>query len=545
MAYLNDFAKNSIEKREAAKDELATSKNETTIVGTNDNSISNYTINTANKSSNDINTKEIHSTAGPKYLLQNILKTLHNVDLIATLTDDIGDDLVKYRVKVIDANGDEYSEVDPKKIPRALLVVAITEELKKFATNNGWDIVQQDGMLYLYNGTYWIKIKEDDLKNFLSDAAIKLGYYSPADAMTHNFQEISFKQFTTSSYLPAPEIDKSKVLINLKNGTYEVTESGGILREHRKEDFLTYCLPFSYDPKATAPLFKTYLNKVLPDISAQIVLQDFHGYIFTKDLKLEKALILYGGGQNGKSVQFEITSALLGEHNVSTKSLGDLVNNDSGNDNRAKLKDKLVNYGSEISSKSMDIDMFKRLVSGEPVAAREKYKTSFDLRNNCKFMFNANKLPSNIEHTEAYFRRFLIIPYNQRISDEEKDPELHLKIIANELPGILNWAIIGLNRILKAKKFSECRVAKEALDRYKKESNSVAMMIEEKGYIKKSDDKTYRIPIASLYNKYVEYCKESGLKHLNKNNFSKELKALEFKSYRTGSERGFLMAKAE
>ena len=255
-------------------------------------------------------------------------------------------------------------------------------------------------------------------------------------------------------------------------------------------------------------------------------------------------MILYGGGRNGKSVQYEITSALLGEHNVSTKSLGDLVNNDSGNKNRAKLKDKLVNDGSEISSGNMDVDMFKRLVSGEPVSAREKYKTSFDLKNNCKFIFNANKLPSNIEHTEAYFRRFLIIPYEQTIPDSEKDPELHTKIIDNELPGVLNWALEGLNRLLINKKFSECTASNDALDLYKKESNSVAMMVEDEGYIDgRMADKDYSVPTASLYSTYRDYCMESGLRPLSKNNFSKELKSLGFEPYRTGSERGFVIVR--
>jgi putative DNA primase/helicase len=434
--------------------------------------------------------------------------------------------------------------VNPLKITRALYIVAIIEELKIAGDKHGWSMAQQNGILYLFNGVYWVRMEDSEIKNFIAKAAVKMGYYSPADAMTCGFEDAAFKQFMTSSYLPTPVSNTSVVLINLQNGTYEVTEKGGRLREHRKEDFITYSLPFEYDPTATAPLFSKYLNRVLPDISSQQVLQDFHGYIFTKNLKLEKSLILFGGGQNGKSVQYEVTSALLGEHNVSTKSLGDLVNNDSGNDNRAKLKDKLVNYGSEISSGNMDVDMFKRLVSGEPVSAREKYKTSFDLRNNCKFIFNANKLPSNIEHTEAYFRRFLIIPYEQTIPDSEKDPELHTKIINNELPGVLNWALEGLNRLLVNKKFSECNASKDALNLYKKESNSVAMMVEDEGFIDgRGADKDYCVPTASLYSIYRDYCMESGLRPLSKNNFSKELKLLGFEPYRTGRERGFVIVR--
>ncbi len=474
------------------------------------------------------------STQNASVLLGNMLGMLQKVDLVSTLVLTLGDELIKYKSK--------DGKIDIKHVPKGLYAVAIMEELKIAGEKNGWAMAQQDSMIYIYNGKYWIKIEDDDIKNFLSLAATKLGYYSPADAQTHNFTELLYKQFTRSSYLPEPTTRDNTVLINLQNGTYEITMLGARLREHQKEDFLTYCLPFSYDSIAEAPLFMKYLERVLPDKSSQLVLQEFIGYVFIKHLKLEKALILYGSGQNGKSVLFEIIMALLGEINVSTKSLGDLVDRDSGNDNRAKLKGKLVNYGSEISSRGMDVDMFKRLVSGEPVAAREKYKTSFDLKNNCKFIFNANKLPAEIEHTEAYFRRFIIIPFAVMIPDSEKDPELHTKIINSELPAILNWAIEGLHRLLNNKKFSECDAAKSALETYKKESNSVAMMIDEEGLVDGySLEHEYRMSNKNLYSIYKDYCSESGMRPLNKVNFSKELKSLGFKSYRNGKERGFII----
>jgi putative DNA primase/helicase len=184
----------------------------------------------------------------------------------------------------------------------------------------------------------------------------------------------------------------------------------------------------------------------------------------------------------------------------------------------------------------MDVDIFKRLVSGEPVAARERYKTSFDLENNCKFIFNANKLPRVGELTEAYFRRFLIIPYNQFISDEEKDPELHLKIIENELPGVLNWAIEGLNRLLQKKQFSYSKVVEESIMEYKKESNSIIHFIDESS-LKMS--LTNRIPISSLFDKYMQFCRFNDLKSFTKIDFSKTLKSLNFDDYRTSKERGF------
>ncbi len=226
--------------------------------------------------------------------------------------------------------------------------------------------------------------------------------------------------------------------------------------------------------------------------------------------------------------------------NVSTKSLGDLTDRDSGNDNRAKLGDKLLNYGSEIRAGDIDVDIFKRLVSGEPVAAREKYKTGFDLENSCKLMFNANTLPKGAENTEAYFRRFIIVPFTIKITEIEKDPELHTKIINDELPGVLNWVIEGLDRLLKEKDFTKCSAAVETLETYKKESNNILLFIEDAGLIM---HKTSFRTTGEIYEEYKTWCNETGFRSIGKNNFSKELKELEFEHGKTSKGRGFYISR--
>ena len=478
-------------------------------------------------------TAKVDSGIIPKLLstddvLLSMLASIKKVDLVATLQNDLKDPLLKYK--------DEEGKISLIKIPMNLYIVAIIHEISKVADAHNWQVAKEHDVIYLFNGIYWQRSEDSHIKDFLGKAAIQLGYFSPAQAMTHNFVENTFKQFTQSALVKKRDQRKEVVMINLLNGTLEVENGMHKLKKHNPDDFLTYVLEFSFDSAATSPLFYRYLDRVLPDQSSREVLQEFHGYIFIRHLKLEKALVLLGGGQNGKSVQFEITRSLLGDANVSTKSLGDLVDRDAGNDNRAKLQDKLLNYGSEIRANVMDVDIFKRLVSGEPVAAREKYKTGFDLVNTCKFLFNANGMPKEIERTDAYFRRFIIIPYDQKITESEKDPELHTKIIRDEMPGVLNWVIDGLYRLLDQKKFSECDAAHDALETYKKESNPVAMFIEDEGLIKSVD---FQWSTKGLYSHYREWCQDNGYRPLAIRNFSTEIKNLGFEPYRSKKDRGF------
>ncbi len=466
-------------------------------------------------------------------VLMTMLSDIIEVDLVSTLQVDFSDALLKY------INGDT-GKVQPLKIPQDMYIVAIVHEINKVAKRKNWMIAKQHNVFYLFNGVHWQRAEDDKMSAFFAEASAKIGYFSPAKAKTSGFARKGVEQLRTDANIMNNVNNDKTVHINLLNGTLEVTESGHKLKAHDPADFLTYVLPFEHDKKAVAPLFKKYLDRVLPDKSSQMVLQEFLGYVFVRHLKLEKALILLGGGQNGKSVMFEIAMELLGRVNVSTKSLGDLTDRDSGNDNRAKLGDKLLNYGSEIRANDIDVDIFKRLVSGEPVAAREKYKTGFDLENNCKFMFNANTLPKGAENTEAYFRRFLIVPFTIKITEAEKDPELHTKIINDELPGVLNWVIEGLDRLLKEKSFTKCTASEEALESYKKESNNILLFVEESGLI--PHETSFRTT-GEIYAEYKSWCEDIGYRSVSKNIFSKELKALGFEYAKIAKGRGFYMSR--
>ena len=418
---------------------------------------------------------------------------------------------------------DIQKQLDKLKLNLKHYLVLSIENVLQFAEKNRWGLCKNHDFIYLYNGTFWAEIDKETFQKFLGEAAEQMGV-AKFSARFYQFREQLFKQFLATAYLPTPESNKDTVLINLQNGTFEISPQGTKLRPFDRSDFITYQLPFEYNPQAKAPIFEAYLNRVLPDPQRQRVLAEYLGFVFIKHgsniLKEEKALILYGTGSNGKSVFFEVVNALLGAENVSSYSLQSLTN-DNGYF-RAKLANKLVNYASEING-NLEASIFKQLVSGEPIEARLPYGEPFTLRHYAKLIFNCNELPKDVEHTNAYFRRFLIIPFDVAIPEEEQDKNLHSKIIENELAGVFNWVLEGLDRLLKQKGFSPCDAARQAVEQYRIESNSVQMFLNESGY-KRSATK-YK-PIKDLYFEYRAFCNESGMTPFKKGNFIKQLRAV-------------------
>jgi putative DNA primase/helicase len=420
-----------------------------------------------------------------------------------------------------------------KSIKQKHYVVCIISELLELAKKSKWNLCKCYDYVYVFNGAYWKQLSKEDLKYFLGEAAIKFGY-SEIDAVHHLFKDELLKQFLTQAHLPEPEYNNEKVFINLKNGTFDFTGGNLKLCAFNPKDFITYQLPFSYDESAACPLFNAYLEKVLPDASCRSILQEFSGFIFTK-MNLEKCLVLTGGGSNGKSVFFNILTTLLGRENTLAYSMG-LFDSEY---NRARLTNVLVNYSSE-KGRDLNVDIFKALVTGEPVQAREPYGKPFSLTSKVKFIINCNELPKETESTEAYFRRYLIIPFDVRINESERDINLAQKIINDELPGVFNWILEGLKRLIHQKKFSESEKVNNALDEFKKQSDSVALFIDEKKYQRSSDTK---MELSILYNLYKPFCLEDRYKPLGKNKFSQRLVSKGFELCRTNDgQTAFFMA---
>lgn len=416
------------------------------------------------------------------------------------------------------------AELDPDdedaKLKKNHYLIITIEKLTQIAKNNNWSLGKRDAFYYVYNGAYWFCVEKEDLKIFLQNVAEKMGV-DKYQARFYEFAEQLFKQFETTAHLKKVKARRDVIKVNLTNGTFQITTKTQTLRPPNPDDFLTYQLPFAYNPQAQALRFRAYLNKVLPDLELQYILAEFIGYVFVSPskLKLEKALLLYGSGANGKSVFFEVITALLGPDNVSHYSLQSLTNEPAYC--RAHLINKLVNYASEINGK-LEADTFKQMVSGEPVEARLPYGQPFIMTDYAKLIFNANELPTDVEHNDAFFRRFLIIPFNVTIPESEQDKQLSAKIIDSELSGVFNWVLEGLSRLLAQGRFTHSDIVRQQLEAYRRQSDNVQLFLDDDGY-EKHEQYTN---LDELYRNYKSYCIEGSYRQCNKKNFHKRLQTV-------------------
>lgn len=358
--------------------------------------------------------------------------------------------------------------------------------------------------VYLYVGTHWKRLDNAQFFEFVKRCCQRMGV--PAEKVNyHSFmQDVFCSVLLRLAHCWKPPVRPEGVAwMNLRNGTLEVDASGvPRLREHRKEDYMLNCLPFDYDPEADCPRWMAFLDRVLPDVERQRVVQQYvANALMGGPVRIDKMLILKGSGSNGKSVVLSSLGELAGRENVSNIPLNTLTNEPFM---LPEFEHKLLNISSESESR-WGVAVMKQLTSHEPVVVRPMYKEPHTMTEYGYLIAAVNELP-RAEATDAFFRRLEIVSFDTVITPQEADPDLAHKL-KQQLPGILNWFLAGLPDLIERKRLPECQACEEELLNYRTDTDYVYLFCQE---CCQSTDKW--VLGNQLYSRFVTFCEDYGLK---------------------------------
>ena len=407
------------------------------------------------------------------------------------------------------------------------LKILVINELMLLAEHFSWRITYTNLDIYVYNKEFWIKISDQNMLRFLRDVAIEMGG-AKYEVGNVKFVENMYKQLLLDGF-PLKNIKaKNELFLNLQNGTLVIDRYGAELRGFDYEDFLTYQLLFKYNPNSINQSWLNFLEEVQPEEDTRKTLQQALGALLLRSFKIEQMILLFGSGANGKSVIFEVLHGLLGEDSFSNYSLNSLT--DSKGYHRSNLKDKLINFASDIDLSKVDAGMMKTLASGEPVECRLPYKEPFIMRNYAKMIFSLNKIDdAKIENTKGFFRRFLFVPFYVEIPEEKQDKTLHEKLLNGQdnKAGILNWLLDGAKEVIKNKgSIFESQESKDVHLKFKNLRTTVEIFVSEMGV---QHDTNHEMTTKELHDEYIKMCNDKGIKDDHKiKSFSNALKNIGF-----------------
>jgi P4 family phage/plasmid primase-like protien len=327
--------------------------------------------------------------------------------------------------------------------------------------------------------------------------------------------DIGVNSFISGSHPPGNYIAVANGILCLDKAI--IDPNSGALLPATSNFYTLVSLPYAYDPAAKCPLWMKFLDEVQSIDEVQYFLQEWFGYCLTTGYCYETFVILVGPGANGKSVILKVQRAQLGPENVSTVPI-ELFEKPF---NRYELYGKLANIVSEMSEcEKVAEEIIKAVVSGDPIQFERKHVDPFSAPATAKLIFATNVLPPIRDRSNALWRRLVLIPFNVTIALEQQDKGLADRLIASELPGILNWAIVGLKRLKERGYFIKPSVCSAEAEQYQLESSSVRRFIAEEC----KQDQAGQIGTQSFYGYYKSFCERTGSKTLGDVQFGKELR---------------------
>lgn len=302
--------------------------------------------------------------------------------------------------------------------------------------------------------------------------------------------------------------------ICLKNGMLDLSTQE--LVAHHPEYWSRVQLPIEFDETATCPLWMKSLAEIFNDVPTKaLILQEFFGYIILGTCRYEKMLFMFGTGANGKSTVLNIVEAMVGTENVSSLSLDDMAKSFS----IPYLQGKMVNIASEVDTKEKaGTENLKKAVSGDLLTGERKFGDKVTFRNAAKFMFAMNSPPTITDKAHGFARKVIVLNFNRRFADHEMDRTLSGKLAA-ELPGIFNWALVGLFRLLDQDGFSDLAEVKKETETFMQALNPVLVFISEDCIVQSS----CWVSKHDLFESYKEWCGNSLHRAMAKGKFYEQI----------------------
>lgn len=369
----------------------------------------------------------------------------------------------------------------------------------------------ETGLMYRWNNIFWEVYSEDHLESM----AIK---YLGDESQKSRAKDAAYQARILSTLPHGRQPNDQSEWITLANCAVNLDALD--TQPHQSDHYATFALDVDFNPDAghKCDRWLAFLDETIQTPAAIAQVQEFCGWCFTRDTRFAKCLLLYGPGADGKSVLIKTIRKLIGPDNCSAVSFAGLEDQFL----RSSLYNKLLNISTEVGSRALESPYFKAVVSGDPIDAAFKHKNSFSFTPCCKLIFAANKLPRILDNSDGFFRRLLPISFKRQFfeNDPDHDPDLEAKL-ETELSGIFEWAIVGLHRLWRQKKFTQCDETLRTLQAYRRLNNPVVAFIEDRCIVEDGQE----VAKDDLYREFKTYCTASGYTALNKENFFREVYA--------------------
>ena len=316
-------------------------------------------------------------------------------------------------------------------------------------------------------------------------------------------------------------------VINTQNVEIHISNIDGafVTKEHAPASYQLGALAAEYETGAGCPRFEAVILDAFKhaDDPREVLRHVFEiiGYAIQPYKPRPYWVLLQGEAGSGKSTLGNVIQTLCGPSRAVKKHMHEF---DSSKFNFAlsNLPGALAVIDDDYDNKMILPDEFIKSVSQNSLMRCErKHKASFDFTSTATPFIMSNEWPRYSDTSGGLKRRALVFEYPHAIEESEQDDALFDYLRKNELPGILNGALAGLQR-LRARRnvFDVPAVCAAAKELWLTSGNGFAGWMGE--HVDKDGDASELA--RDLWADYVEWCDNAGMHYKGRNKFYEALK---------------------
>ena len=299
------------------------------------------------------------------------------------------------------------------------------------------------------------------------------------------------------------------------------------LEPHCKQHYATARVPYDYDGDARSEVWE---ERAMGELIAEKLgletvkfLQEFAGYCLTTDTSHEIALWFTGKHGGGRSTILAGLGAMLGPRG-GVLSLSDVERSSFALTNVPGKT--LVTATEQPSIFLRGGGVLNAIISGEPIQVDLKFRDPIEVTPRCKVAWAMNELPRVGSADDGLFRRVKVLSIPE-IPPEKRDPEIKEEVKRSGA-AILNWALLGLERLRERGHFVIPEKIKSATDEFKEENDVEALFVEEMC----ETGPQYWESSSSLYGAYKDWALDHGHKPRSATSIAREWRRLGFERER-------------
>lgn len=278
---------------------------------------------------------------------------------------------------------------------------------------------------------------------------------------------------------------------------------------HRQQFRLAWDPDYDAEPVRIDQMLKDAFAGDSADEQADLVWQALGAILFGLLPVHQVVVMLLGREKSGKSTLQRLVESALPPAAVSAVSPAVW----SREYNVASMAGKRLNVVGELADDApIPAAAFKNVTGGNLIEGRHPTHRPFYFTCQASHLFASNVLPPTTDRTEAFFRRWRVVRFSNRVSDERADPGLLAKILRDEMPAFLAGAFRGVERVCEAGQLRTTPAHAAVIAKWRAAANPVLQFLQDAEWVTLDPDAA-GVRNRDAYAAYRKWASEVGMRN--------------------------------